>query len=158
MSTPATERFVAAVEPLGLSVELQTFPAETRTAQQAADALGCGVGQIVKSLVFKAGDELVMVLTSGANRVDTALAAPHFGVDKLGRADAADARAATGFAIGGIPPCGHPTQLATVIDQDLLQYDCIWAAAGAPVSVFALSPDDLVRVTGGTVAQVAAFA
>lgn len=154
MSTPATERFSAAAGELGLTVEVVRFPEDTRTAQQAADALGCGLGQIVKSLVFKADDELVMVLTSGSNRVDEKLAAPLFGVAKLGRANADECRAATGFAIGGIPPCGHPSQLRVAIDEDLLQYDQIWAAAGAPDAVFELTPADLQRVTGGQVAPV----
>ena len=135
---------------------VERFPEDTRTAQQAADALGCQLGQIVKSLVFKAGDELVLVLTSGSNRVDQQRAATLFDVERLGRADADECRAATGFAIGGIPPCGHPVQLRAAIDEDLLQYDRIWAAAGAPDAVFALTPDDLRRVTGGTVAAVAA--
>lgn len=156
MSTPATERFTAAAAAQGLDVAVRRFPADTRTAQQAADALECDLGQIVKSLIFKAGDELVLVLTSGSNRVDPKLAAPLFGVTKLGRADADECRAATGFAIGGIPPCGHPTPLRAVIDEDLLQYDTIWAAAGAPDSVFELTPADLTRVTDGQIATVRA--
>ena len=155
MSTPATERFVAAAAQVGLNVNVQRFPEDTRTAQQAADALGCELGQIVKSLVFKAGDELVMVLTSGANRVDEKRAAPLFDVATLGRANADECRAATGFAIGGIPPCGHPSQLRVAIDEDLLQYEQIWAAAGAPDAVFKLTPADLQRVTNGQVAAVA---
>lgn len=154
MSTPATERFSAAAAAQGLRVDVRRFPEDTRTAQQAADALGCDLGQIVKSLVFKAGDELVMVLTSGTNRVDQKRAAPLFGANKLGRADADECRAATGFAIGGIPPCGHPTQLRVVIDEDLRQYETIWAAAGAPDAVFELTPADLERVTDGQVAAV----
>ena len=155
MSTPATERFTAAASEVGLTVAVERFPVDTRTAQQAADALGCELGQIVKSLVFKADDELVMVLTSGSNRVDEKLAAPLFGVAKLGRANPDECRDATGFAIGGIPPCGHPVQLRAAIDEDLLQYDTIWAAAGAPDAVFQLTPADLQRVTGGQVATVA---
>lgn len=155
MSTPATERFAAAAAAQGLQVDVRRFPEDTRTAQQAADALGCQLGQIVKSLVFKAGDELVLVLTSGANRVDQTRVAPLFGVDKLGRADADECRTATGFAIGGIPPCGHPEPLRTVLDRDLLQYDTIWAAAGAPDAVFELTPADLERVTNATLADVA---
>lgn len=155
MSTPATERFTRAAAEVGLDVVVQRFPEDTRTAQQAADALGCELGQIVKSLVFKAGDELVMVLTSGANRVDEKRAAPLFEVTKLGRANADECRAATGFAIGGIPPCGHPSPLRVAIDEDLLRYDRIWAAAGAPDAVFELTPADLQRVTDGLVASVA---
>jgi len=136
--------------------DVKTFPRDTRTAQQAADALSCELGQIVKSLIFRADDELVLVLTSGVNRVDQEKAAPLFGVDRLGKADADDARQATGFAIGGIPPCGHPTPLRSVIDQDLLAWDTIWAAAGAPDAVFELTPADLLRITSARTANIAA--
>ncbi len=154
MATTAIERFVAAARDLGLQPDVKTFPEDTRTAQQAADALGCELGQIVKSLIFKAGDELVLVLTSGVNRVDEAKAAALFGVDKLGRANADDARQATGFAIGGIPPCGHPTPLRSVVDQDLLDWQTIWAAAGAPDAVFELTPATLIEVTGAAPADI----
>ena len=120
VATPAVERFITAATELGIQPQVQTFPKDTRTAQQAADALGCELGQIVKSLIFKAGDELVLVLTSGVNRVAEPTAAALFGVAKLGKANADEARAATGFAIGGIPPCGHLTALRSVIDTDLL--------------------------------------
>ncbi len=154
MATSAVERFVAAAGELGLAPDVKTFPADTRTAQQAADALGCDLGQIVKSLIFQAGDELVLVLTSGVNRVDEAKVAPLFGVDTLGRADATAAREATGFAIGGIPPCGHPTPLRAVVDRDLLAWGTVWAAAGAPDAVFELTPAALVNVTGASPADV----
>ena len=155
-ATPATDRFRAAAATVGLDPTIKTFPKDTRTAQQAADALGCELGQIVKSLIFKAGDEHVLVLTSGVNRVDVTKAAPFFDIEKLGKADADGAREATGFAIGGIPPCGHPSPLRAVIDQDLLTWTTIWAAAGAPDAVFELTPDELVRVTGAAVADIAA--
>lgn len=151
---PAVNRFLAAASALGLEPDVQTFPKDTRTAQQAADALGCELGQIVKSLIFKAGDELVLVLTSGVNRVDEAKAAPLFGVDRLGKANADDARAATGFAIGGIPPCGHPSPLRSVIDTDLLAWPTVWAAAGAPDAVFEIVPHRLVEITGATPSTV----
>lgn len=156
MASPAVDRFIAAAATQGLEPDVRTFPQDTRTAQQAADALGCELGQIVKSLIFKADDELVLVLTSGVNRVDEAKAAPLFGVDKLGKANADDAREATGFAIGGIPPCGHPTPLRAVVDQDLLSWPTVWAAAGAPDAVFELTPDTLVRITAATSADIAA--
>lgn len=152
--TPAVERFLAAATELGLTPAVKTFPKDTRTAQQAADALGCELGQIVKSLIFKAGDDLVLVLTSGVNRVNESTAAPLFGVDKLGKANADDARAATGFAIGGIPPCGHPTPLRTVIDTDLLDWETVWAAAGAPDAVFEIEPGVLAEITNATRATV----
>lgn len=151
----ATERFTAAANELGLEPQIKTFPKDTRTAQQAAEALGCELGQIVKSLIFKANDELVLVLTSGVNRVDESKAADLFGAAELGKADADDARAATGFAIGGIPPCGHQMKLRSVVDNDLLQWETIWAAAGAPDAVFELTPATLLRVTGATPAEVA---
>ena len=156
MPAPAVDRFIAAAGELGLQPDVKTFPKDTRTAQQAADALGCELGQIVKSLIFSAGDdELVLVLTSGVNRVDEAKVAPLFGVPKLGKADAAGAREATGFAIGGIPPCGHPRRLRAVVDQDLLDWPTIWAAAGAPDAVFELTPQTLLDITGAAPADVA---
>ena len=155
-SSAAVERFVAAAHTVGLKPDVKTFPKDTRTAQQAADALGCELGQIVKSLIFKADDELVLVLTSGVNRVDEAKAAPLFGVAKLGKANADDARQATGFAIGGIPPCGHPTPLRAIVDQDLLTWGTIWAAAGAPDAVFELTPGELIEITGGAASDVRA--
>ena len=152
----AIERFAAAADAAhGLAIEVQQFPEDTRTAQQAADALGCELGQIVKSLIFKADDEIVLVLTSGSNRVDEAKVAPLFGAVRLGRANADEVRAATGFAIGGIPPCGHTTPLRAVIDQDLLRWGEVWAAAGAPDAVFPLTPQTLVDITGATTADVA---
>lgn len=141
---------------VGLDAEIVRFPEDTRTAEQAASAIGCELGQIVKSLVFCIGDEIVLVLTSGANRVDEVTVAPLFGADRLDRADPEAVRSATGFAIGGVPPCGHPARLRAVIDRDLMGWDTIWAAAGAPDSVFELTPAELHRVTEGTVAVVTA--
>jgi prolyl-tRNA editing enzyme YbaK/EbsC (Cys-tRNA(Pro) deacylase) len=123
------------------------FPEGTRTAQDAAAAIGCTVGQIVKSLVFLRDGEPILVLCSGANTVD----AQRLGLNK---ADANVVRRATGFAIGGVPPYGHPAPLETLVDEDLLGYDEIWAAAGTPRSVFPLTPDELVERTGGTIARV----
>jgi len=123
------------------------FPEGTRTAQDAAAAIGCTVGQIVKSLVFLRDAEPILVLCSGANTVD----AQRLGLNK---ADANVVRRATGFAIGGVPPYGHPAPLETLVDEDLLAYDEIWAAAGTPRSVFPLTPAELVARTGGTVARV----
>jgi len=147
---PATERFAEAVAPLGLTPEITRFGAETRTAEQAAEAVGCPVGAIVKSLVFVDGDEPVLVLTSGANRVDTAKISPN-----LARGDADTVRAATGFAIGGTPPFGHLTKLRTYVDEDLMPHAKVWAAAGAPDSVFPIAPADLVRLANGVVQNVA---
>jgi prolyl-tRNA editing enzyme YbaK/EbsC (Cys-tRNA(Pro) deacylase) len=123
------------------------FPAGTRTAADAAAAIGCEVGAICKSLVFRVGEEPLLVIASGANRVDEA----RFGAVK---ADAAFVRAHTGFAIGGVPPYGHPRALSTIVDEDLLAYETVWAAAGTASSVFPLAPADLVARTGATVARV----
>ena len=123
------------------------FPAGTRTAQDAAAAIGCAVGQIVKSLVFLRDDEPVLVLCSGANTVD----AQRLG---LAKADADVVRRTTGFAIGGVPPYGHPAPLQTLVDEDLLAHDEVWAAAGTPSSVFPLTPAQLVERSGGVVTRV----
>jgi prolyl-tRNA editing enzyme YbaK/EbsC (Cys-tRNA(Pro) deacylase) len=110
------------------------------------------VGQIVKSLVFTLDGTLVMALVSGRNRLDEQRLAAALGGTEVGRADATGVREATGYAIGGVPPFGHPRSLPTAIDEDLLDYDEVWAAAGTPRDVFALAPGDLARLTGGTVA------
>jgi prolyl-tRNA editing enzyme YbaK/EbsC (Cys-tRNA(Pro) deacylase) len=123
------------------------FPEGTRTAQDAAAAIGCSVGQSVKSLVFVRDQQPVLVLCSGSNTVD----AQRLGLMK---ADADVVRRATGFAIGGVPPYGHPAPLDTLVDEDLLGHDEIWAAAGTPRSVFQLTPAELVERSGGTVARV----
>jgi prolyl-tRNA editing enzyme YbaK/EbsC (Cys-tRNA(Pro) deacylase) len=152
----AVGRVLQALEQAGLEVEVRSFPAGTRTARDAADAIGVEVGQIVKSLVFarpRSGGVL-LVLVSGSNQADEALLAREIG-EPVGRADADAVRAATGFSIGGVPPLGHPEPLDTLIDSDLLRYGCVWAAAGTPVDVFPIAPDDLVRATGGRVAAVA---
>ena len=152
--TSGLERFRAAAEVLGVQVEPVRYPEGTRTAADAAAAVGCEVGQIVKSLVFATPSRLVLALTSGANRVDT---------DRLGElaggeitlADPESVRAATGFAIGGTPPFGHLNPLATWIDEDLLAYDTVWAAAGTPDSCFPIAPEQLVAATGATPAGLA---
>ena len=139
-----------------------TFDESTRTAADAASAIGCTVAQIAKSLVFrtKTSGRAVLVIASGANRVDekavAGVLADRTGGEKIGRADAAFVREATGFAIGGVPPLGHVTPILIVIDQDLLQYEEIWAAAGTPNAVFKTSPEALVSLTGGKVAAIAA--
>jgi len=128
---------------------VREFPEGTRTAADAAAAIGCDVAQIVKSLVFRRGDDAVLVLCSGANTVDEAA----LGVQ---RADAAFVREVSGFAIGGVPPYGWRAEPAeTVLDEDLLAWDELWAAAGTPRSVFPLTPGELVERTGGRVARVA---
>ena len=153
---PAARRVQAALDALGLRLQVVTLPASTRTAAEAAAAVGCEVGQIVKSLIFRAAtsDAPILVLASGANRVDEARLAELVG-EPIVKADAAFVRAHTGYAIGGVAPVGHPQPLRSYIDADLLAYDTLWAAAGTPHSVFALRPDDLQRLTGGTVVALA---
>jgi prolyl-tRNA editing enzyme YbaK/EbsC (Cys-tRNA(Pro) deacylase) len=137
-------------------MQVVELPASTRTAVEAAQAVGCGVGQIVKSLIFKGKDSgrPILILVSGSNRVDLTKAAAEIG-EALDKADADFVRQHTGFAIGGVPPVGHTEALDTYIDVDLLQYTEVWAAAGTPNAVFRLVPADLERVTGGRLVQIA---
>ena len=150
----AVDRFLAAAETAGLTAEVRRFPDGTRTAPDAARAVGCEVGQIVKSLVFVADGTPFIALTSGANRADPARLADALGVREVRRATPEEAREATGFAIGGTPPFGHPRRLRILIDADLLGYEVLWAAAGAPDAVFPIMPLDLLAATG---AEIAAF-
>ena len=134
--------------------EIVMLADSARTAAQAAAALGCEVAQIAKSLVFAAADGRgVLVIASGSNRVDEVRIATLLG-ESIGKATAAQVREWTGYAIGGVPPVAHQTPLRTFLDEDLAQYDQIWAAAGHPHAVFPLSFADLVRWTGGTVAHI----
>src|ERR1700674_2973124 len=137
---------------LGFSDEIVVFPDSTRTAIEAAQAVGCSVGQIVKSLVFRGAlsHKPVLALVSGANRVNEKRLGLLLG-EEIEKADADFVRQHTGFAVGGVPPVGHVEDLATFIDRDLLQYDEIWAAAGSPHAVFRLTPGDLQDMTGGEV-------
>ena len=130
------------------------LPQSTRTAADAAKAIGCEVAQIAKSLVFRSiSGEPILVIASGTNRVNEATIAEAIG-EAIGKADAEFVRARTGFAIGGVPPVGHASALRTFIDADLLRFDRIWAAAGTPNAVFELSPGELPRLTGGAVIRV----
>ncbi len=139
----------------GFEVSVTTFPESTRTSAEAAAAIGCSVGQIAKSLVFRAAesDRPVLVIASGNNRVDTGKVAALLG-EKIARADADFVRARTGFAIGGVAPVAHKEPPLVLIDRDLLAHDRIWAAAGAPNAVFPLAPEDLESLTGGQVAEI----
>ncbi len=149
----AVERFTTAARALGLEPEVRRFPEGTKTAADAARAIGCEVAQIVKSLVFTADGLPLLALTSGANRADTRRLAELTATAEVRRATPEEARAATGFAVGGTPPFGHPQQLRTVCDQDLLAHEVVWAAAGTPDSVFSLALGELLRCTGATVAS-----
>jgi len=144
-----------ALHALGLDLKVVELPGSTRTAVEAAQAVGCQVGQIVKSLVFKAkrSQHPILVVASGQNRVDERRVEALIG-EPLGKADADFVRQHTGFVIGGVPPVGHTQPLETFIDEDLLQYGEIWAAAGTPHAVFRLAPGDLVKMTGGQVAAI----
>ena len=146
------ERFLAAASELGVEVEPVRYPEGTHTASDAAAAIGCAVGQIVKSLVFSTPHGAVLALTSGGNRVDTS-ALGAVAATTIERADAETARAATGFSIGGTPPFGHPAPIPTYIDRDLLVHDVVWAAAGTQDSVFPIRSQLLVTATGGVVAD-----
>lgn len=139
----------------GFNCSVIEFAESTRTAEEAADRAGCTLGQITKSLIFKGkdGHKPILVLTSGANRVDEKRISEHAG-EHIVRADADFVRAVTGFAIGGVPPLGHAREMETFLDEDLLQYATIWAAAGTPNAIFELTPDDLQKMTGGKVVRV----
>ena len=149
----AVERFVNACSALGFDVQVRRFPQGTKTAQDAADAIGCDVGQIVKSLIFTAdGDRPLLALTSGSNRVDEGRLAAIAGAASVRRATPDEARAATGFAVGGTPPFAHPRPVDSFCDPDLLGHDRVWAAAGTPDSVFPINPEILMRLSGASVA------
>jgi prolyl-tRNA editing enzyme YbaK/EbsC (Cys-tRNA(Pro) deacylase) len=155
MTHPNVERVVASAAARGLEVEVREFPEGTRTAAEADEAIGVDVGQIVKSLVFGHDDDVVLALVSGENQLDESALSALAGGGAVRRVDADRVRAATGFPIGGVPPFGHVEPLATFIDDDLLTFDVVWAAAGTWNHVFAVAPDELVRVTGGRVADLA---
>jgi prolyl-tRNA editing enzyme YbaK/EbsC (Cys-tRNA(Pro) deacylase) len=146
----------AALEARGFSFEVRELDQSTRTAAEAAAAIGCDVAQIAKSILFRGKDSgrPVLVIASGVNRVDEKAVARLLG-EKPGKADADFVRQETGFVIGGVPPVGHDRPIATFIDEDILAFDEIWAAAGTPFAVFRLDPHSLASLTGGRVAQVA---
>ena len=150
----SVERVRAALAAAGHPDTIMEFPASTRTAADAAAAVGCTIAQIAKSIVFRAAERPVVVITSGANRVDPAKAAAALGV-KLARADADWVREVTGFAIGGVAPVGHRTRPLLLLDEDLIALDPIWAAAGSPTHVFRTTATELQRITGARVAPVA---
>lgn len=164
---PSAQKVAGAAHQLGLSVDIVEFEETTRTAQDAANAIGkhprgigCQVAQIVKSLLFVVGGQPVMALVSGANRLDERKLAALRGVGRkqVKRADADTTKAITGFSIGGVPPFGHASSLPVYVDEDLTRFEVVWAAAGTPFAVFAITPDELVRASGGVVADLAADA
>ncbi|HXD82114.1 MAG TPA: YbaK/EbsC family protein [Candidatus Acidoferrum sp.] len=146
-------RFEAWLAEANTGLAVKKFPEGTRTATDAARAVGCEVGQIVKSLVFVAGGKAVVALVSGANRVDEKRLGAIAG-DPLIKADAETARSATGYSIGGVPPFGHATEVPIFMDRDLLGYVVVWAAAGRPDSVFEIDPARLRELSGATVVDL----
>jgi prolyl-tRNA editing enzyme YbaK/EbsC (Cys-tRNA(Pro) deacylase) len=151
-TSPSALRVQAA---LGDGFRVLEFPASTRTAAEAAEAIGCTVGQIAKSILFRAeSGRPVLVVACGTNRVDERKVAALLG-EKIGRADAEFVRAATGYAIGGVPPVGHTTPPIVLLDRDLEAFETIWAAAGTPNAVFRLTPAELARLTGTGFSDVA---
>ena len=140
----------------GVSSEIRRLDDSARTAKEAAAALGIEVGQIASSLVFISSGNPILVIASGAHRVDTHRLATMLDVAEVNKANADDVRAATGFAIGGVAPVGHPEPLRTIVDVALSSYDVVWAAGGHPHCVFPTSYDELLRITGGEAAEVGA--
>lgn len=152
---PSAEKVQQAVLARGFDFKIVEFPQSTRTAADAATAIGCTVAQIAKSLIFKTTPEEtpVLVIASGVNRVDLKKIRHHLN-SKISQADADFVRQATGYAIGGVPPVGHPQPILTLIDADLFTHQEIWAAAGTPHAVFRLTPEQLQSLTNGTVLDV----
>lgn len=154
--SPSAQKVQDALEAKGYSLEVVELPESTRTAAEAAQAIGCEVGQIVKSLVFKTKrtDRPILVIASGSNRVNEKRIGQLLD-EPIGKADADFVRQQTGYVIGGVPPLGHDRPVQTFIDQDLLQYEQVWAAAGTPHAVFGLSPQHLADMTAGQIVEVA---
>jgi prolyl-tRNA editing enzyme YbaK/EbsC (Cys-tRNA(Pro) deacylase) len=150
MVKQSVQRVIDALQAAGIEAEIHEMSASTRTAEEAAAAIGTTVPKIVKSLVFLADDAPILALVSGSNRLDTDRLGEALG-KRIARADAATVRAATGFAIGGIPPLGHASPIDVLVDRDLLQFDVVWAAAGTPHAVFPIEPAALVSATSGRV-------
>ena len=153
MSSAGVERFLTAVEPLGLRPEIREFDESTHTAAEAAAAIGCEVAAIVKSLVFEADGAPLLVLASGPNRVDTAVLGARLGMT-IGKADADSVKEASGYSIGGVPPLGLLTPMRTVCDETLLALPVVWAAAGSATAVFPIDPAVLVRLSGAEVLPI----
>ena len=151
---PNVVRVVEAARALGLEIVPRRFPDGTKTAADAAAAIGVELGQIVKSLIFAVDGEVVLAYVSGSNQLDEKKLALAAGGLKCTRVDADVVRQATGFPIGGVPPFGHSTQLRVFVDPDLLQYDEVWAAAGTWNDNFGAAPADIVRVAGGVVTDL----
>lgn len=153
---PNVARVRAYAADRGLDLAIRRFPEGTRTAQDAARAIGTTAERIVKSLVFTAAADVVVVLCSGASRVDEAKLAAALSLPAVRRATADEAKRATGYAIGGVPPFAHATPVRVLCDRGLLAYDEVWAACGLPDTVFPIAPAELVRLSGASVVDIAA--
>jgi prolyl-tRNA editing enzyme YbaK/EbsC (Cys-tRNA(Pro) deacylase) len=153
MSGGSVERVRAGLAMAGHADSIAAFPEGTRSAADAAAAVGCEVAQIAKSIIFRSGERAVLVIASGANRVDMAKVAAATGL-QVKRADGGWVRDVTGFAIGGVAPLGHLSPPVVLVDEDLFAFDRVWAAAGSPMHVFATTPEELLRISGGTKADV----
>jgi prolyl-tRNA editing enzyme YbaK/EbsC (Cys-tRNA(Pro) deacylase) len=155
MLSSSAQKVQDALDAFGMTLQVVELPASTRSAAEAAQAIGCQVGQIAKSLVFmgKKTGYPVLVIASGANRVNEKQISEPLG-EAIAKADADFVRQQTGFVIGGVPPVGHAQPLNTFVDEDLLEYEVIWAAAGTPHAVFQLEPSNLVRITSGRVVSI----
>jgi Cys-tRNA(Pro) deacylase len=153
--SPSAQKIQNALNALGFDLTVIENATSARTAREAADRVGVTLGQIVKSLIFKGkkSGKPILVLTSGANRVDVKRIKAYAG-EKIGRADADFVREVAGYAIGGVPPIAHTQRMETYLDEDLLQYDVIWAAAGTPNAIFELTPDDLQKMTNGRIERI----
>jgi prolyl-tRNA editing enzyme YbaK/EbsC (Cys-tRNA(Pro) deacylase) len=147
------ERFVEQARARGIEVQVSTFPDGTRTAADAAASIGCTVAQIAKSIVLVADDRAVIAITAGDNRVDVRRVAAVLGAEQVRMAKADEAREATGYAIGGVPPFGYPAPLTALFDRDLLRFDVVYAAAGTPDAVFPIPASRLAEVSGATIAD-----
>jgi prolyl-tRNA editing enzyme YbaK/EbsC (Cys-tRNA(Pro) deacylase) len=153
--SPSSQKVQDTLQSLGFNLQVIEFEQTTRTSAEAAQAVGCEVGQIAKSLIFKGkqSGKAILIIASGANRVDEKKIRALVG-EKVEKPDAGFVREQTGFVIGGVPPVGHVQKLETLIDEDLLKFEAIWGAAGTPNAVFRLTPADLVRMTDGRVVNI----
>jgi len=149
----ASQKVQNYLDQFGLNLNVREFPDSTRTAQEAADAVGCELGQIVKSLVFRSGENPLLFLVSGKNQLNVKKVSRELGIP-IEKADAQFVRDATGYAIGGVPPVAHANPMHVYIDQDLMGYQEVWAAAGTPHAVFRISSSDLPRITSGRIITV----
>ncbi len=156
---PSSQKIQEYLRSVGVDARVMEMPATTRTAKEAARAIGCSVAQIAKSILFRTAHSgrPVLIVASGANRVDERLMGEFIG-EQIEKATPDFVRETTGFAIGGVPPVGHSIAIETWIDRELLQFDIIWAAAGTPFSVFAIAPGQLQNMTGGKIQSVCAKA